>query len=80
MADDGAQRRRVAPAGTPGPVVQRLNAAFTSAPMPPASVEMSARLGAELTAVMTPAKGTGARLRAGRACRDEPIAKSIKFE
>lgn len=67
-----------APAGTPEPVVQKLNAAINSALMLPANVEMRAKLGAELAAPMTPAQ-VRAFVQAERA-KYEPIVKSIQFE
>jgi tripartite-type tricarboxylate transporter receptor subunit TctC len=67
-----------APAGTPAPVVQRLNAAVNAALMLPANVQMRARLGAELPAVLSPAQVL-AFVQAERA-KYAPIVRSIKFE
>ncbi len=67
-----------APAGTPEPVVQRLNEAVNAALMLPANVEARRRLGAELPAPMTPAQ-TRAFVQAERA-KYEPIVRGIKFE
>ncbi|MCP5270700.1 MAG: tripartite tricarboxylate transporter substrate binding protein [Burkholderiaceae bacterium] len=67
-----------APAGTPAPVVQQLNGAVNAALMLPTNVQMRARLGAELPAVMTPAQ-TQAFVAAERA-KYEPLVRAIKFE
>lgn len=67
-----------APAGTPAPVMQQLNAAINAALMLPANVQMRARLGAELPAVMTPAQ-TQAFVAAERA-KYLPLVRAIKFE
>ncbi len=65
-------------AGTPAPVVARLNEAVNAALMLPANVSMRQRVGAELPSTMTPAQ-TQAFVQAERATY-EAIVKRIRFE
>jgi tripartite-type tricarboxylate transporter receptor subunit TctC len=67
-----------APAGTPEPVLQRLNAAVNAALMLPVNVETRARLGAELKAVTSVAQAQ-AFVKAEQV-KYAPIVKGIKFE
>jgi tripartite-type tricarboxylate transporter receptor subunit TctC len=67
-----------APAGTPEPVLQRLNAAANAALMLPANVDARARLGGELKAVMT-LEQAKAFVKSEQA-KYAPIVKGIKFE
>lgn len=66
------------PKGTPEAAVQRLNTVINGALMTPANVEARARLGAELSAVMSPAQARA--FVAAEQAKYAPIVKSIKFE
>lgn len=67
-----------APAGTPEPALQALNAAINTALMTPANVQARARLGAELPATMNLAQARA--FVANEQAKYAPIVSTLRFE